>query len=476
LNVFQIRAAAALLLILLSGCQAQAPSNAPDPALRGSDPVEQVIAELQLFIPERMQQDGIPGLSLALVWDGQLAWVEGFGKLDRFGGAPVTADTIFEAASNGKVISAYMALQMVDEGLLDLDAPLDSYLEQSWLPDSSNPSEITLLHVLTHSSGLSNDANGWDRSVNFEPGEQYAYSGAGWRYLQEVIAETDPEDALAAAERRVFVPLGMQDASFQRPAATDLERLSSGHLEAFMPTLLYQALFNVLFGGLTFAIWLWDRWRKTAVLGSARSWALAWILGQGAAIAIIVVVFNRGFTRLILLAGLPATAAAAILSLIVFRQLGPRLKKVPGRLAVYGAVTLLTLGLSNSIQVPVNRGGIRTNYAFSLHASARDMGLFMAELANPTLISGPLWQEMITPRIRVNDHISWGLGIGIQHSQTGDSLWQWGANPGYQSLMVVYPDEGIGIVILTNSSDGLQAARDIAQQALGGKAYWNLDP
>ncbi|MEM7018607.1 MAG: hypothetical protein AAF512_14855, partial [Pseudomonadota bacterium] len=87
---------------------------------------------------------------------------------------------------------------------------------------------------------------------------------------------------------------------------------------------------------------------------------------------------------------------------------------------------------------------------------------------------GELWGQMITPHIQVNEHISWGLGVGIQHSQHGDSLWHWGSNLGSQSLMVYYPATGVGIVILTNSQNGADIYHEIAHHALGGKAYWQI--
>jgi CubicO group peptidase (beta-lactamase class C family) len=81
--------------------------------------------------------------------------------------------------------------------------------------------------------------------------------------------------------------------------------------------------------------------------------------------------------------------------------------------------------------------------------------------------------QMQTPQVKVNEHISWGLGIGIQHSAHGESLWHWGSNPGSKSIMVVYPAQRIGIVVLCNSSEGSDLIFAIAKRALGGKAYWD---
>ena len=73
--------------------------------------------------------------------------------------------------------------------------------------------------------------------------------------------------------------------------------------------------------------------------------------------------------------------------------------------------------------------------------------------------------------------LAWGLGVGLQHTSAGDALWHWGQNPGFESLMVGYPDEQLGVVVLTNGGPGLAGlalARDVAHRAIGGEhgRYW----
>jgi hypothetical protein len=69
--------------------------------------------------------------------------------------------------------------------------------------------------------------------------------------------------------------------------------------------------------------------------------------------------------------------------------------------------------------------------------------------------------------------MSWGLGPGIQHSRQGDALWQWGQHLHFQSVMIIYPDHGFGVVVCTNN-DLLNpdVAIEVAGRALGGK----IDP
>ena len=75
-------------------------------------------------------------------------------------------------------------------------------------------------------------------------------------------------------------------------------------------------------------------------------------------------------------------------------------------------------------------------------------------------------------QIPINSDFSWGLGPGIQHSSNGHVLWQNGLTFGYKSLMAIYPKQGFGVVVLTNSDLGLTAAYDIVGRTLGGKAQW----
>ncbi|MFN2263560.1 MAG: serine hydrolase domain-containing protein, partial [Anaerolineales bacterium] len=109
---------------------------AQEPPLRTSEPVDELVGDLEDFIPAQMEEEGIPGVAVALIRDGEVAWAEGFGVANLFTGEPVTADTVFEVASISKVVTAYTALRLVDQGLLSLDEPVGKYLSEPWLPPS----------------------------------------------------------------------------------------------------------------------------------------------------------------------------------------------------------------------------------------------------------------------------------------------------------------------------------------------------
>ena len=136
-------------------------------------------------------------------------------------------------------------------------------------------------------------------------------------------------------------------------------------------------------------------------------------------------------------------------------------------------IIVIFLKIANSINGPILRNNSTDASAVgSLRASAPDLASFLIELANPRYLSEDIASRIDSTQVNINQDFSWGLGIGIQHSKYGNAIWQNGITFGYRSVMVIYPGEGHGVVVLTNIESGLPAAYDIAARALGGKAQW----
>ena len=129
-------------------------------------------------------------------------------------------------ASLTKPLIAYMVLQLVGEELIDLDAPLASYLPKQ-LPEYEEFSDLagddrwrllTARHVLNHTTGFANFR--WiedDGKLRFraDPGARYGYSGEGFYILQLALEEGLGLDLEAEAKRRIFIPFGMTRTSLQ---------------------------------------------------------------------------------------------------------------------------------------------------------------------------------------------------------------------------------------------------------------------
>jgi CubicO group peptidase (beta-lactamase class C family) len=164
-----------------------------------------------------MRLSGVPGMSIAVLDRGVLAWQRQLGFADAQTGAQVGADTLFEAASTSKPVFAYAVLRLVDNGTLQLDRPLSSYLRPPYLPQDARLDRITARHVLTHSSGLPNwGVEGKPETFlpEFEPGTRYRYSGEGFFWLQLVAEKLTGQGLDALMRELVFEPAGMSRSSF----------------------------------------------------------------------------------------------------------------------------------------------------------------------------------------------------------------------------------------------------------------------
>jgi hypothetical protein len=147
--------------------------------------------------------------------------------------------------------------------------------------------------------------------------------------------------------------------------------------------------------------------------------------------------------------------------------------------AAMAALGLLWVSTLRALPLPLRELDFRA--AGGLHSTATDVGRLLVELMDPTRLDPTLGAEMIRPQVRVSEHLSWGLGIGIQHAEPGDSIWHWGQSPGVESLVVGYPAHGVGVVVLTNGGPalaGLELARDAVHRAIGGHhlGYWSEVP
>jgi CubicO group peptidase (beta-lactamase class C family) len=165
-------------------------------------------------LPALIDSAGIPGVALALLRDGKIAWTKGVGVRSAADRARVDQHTVFEGASLSKPVVAYIALKLVDAGRLELDRPLADYISMPELRDGRSQ-RITTRMVLAHTTGLQNELIGRDTlAFGFEPGERFRYSGEGFLLLQRVLASITGESLDRLAKRLVFDPLGMTRSSF----------------------------------------------------------------------------------------------------------------------------------------------------------------------------------------------------------------------------------------------------------------------
>jgi len=188
---------------------------------------------------ERMVSHKVPGFSIALIDQGELAWAKGYGVLEAGGEEEVTTETLFQAASISKLVTAMVACALVEGGTLDLDADVNTVLRSWQIPKSKHTQErpVTLRGLLSHTSGLG--ARGYPgypsgaplptllqilegkppalskpvRMVQ-APGTGFLYSGGAYMVAQQMIEETTGRPLADLAQEMIFDKLGMADSTF----------------------------------------------------------------------------------------------------------------------------------------------------------------------------------------------------------------------------------------------------------------------
>jgi CubicO group peptidase (beta-lactamase class C family) len=213
-------------VLALAGCHRQAeskpfPNAAEVKRLDGS-----TIGATQIdgTVQRLMGAANVPGVGLAIFNDGKIVYLKAYGFRDLEKGRPLTQNSVMSAASFSKVAFAYMMMQLVEEGALDLDRPVYEYLpkplpeyrEYADLAGDDRYRKITARMLLDHTSGFPN----WRRftddhklNINFEPGSRFAYSGEGIDLLQLVVEKITNKPLEDLMRERVFQPLGMTRSS-----------------------------------------------------------------------------------------------------------------------------------------------------------------------------------------------------------------------------------------------------------------------
>ncbi len=168
-------------------------------------------------LPQIMQAFAVPGVGMAVVEAGKVVWCSSFGVSHALTRKPVDAGTVFETASLSKPVFAYLVLQLVDRGEIDLDMPLVRYRRPDYLAKHRWIELVTARDVLRHSSGLPN----WRKSPATEelvpmvaPGMRIDYSGEAIFWLQLVVETLTGQSLDESMQTHLFGPAGMGDSSY----------------------------------------------------------------------------------------------------------------------------------------------------------------------------------------------------------------------------------------------------------------------
>ncbi|MEM6395080.1 MAG: serine hydrolase [Bacteroidota bacterium] len=191
---------------------------------------ESTAKQVDEFVAAYQSRYIIPGVSLALIQDGELVYHKVYGVENAMTNKPMRPEAVFEAASITKLVFAYAMNRLVQRGEFDLDKPLYETLPFPELEKYPEYKLMTGRHVLTHVTGLPN----WGAELINKPGTTYGYSGEGFEYLKKVLAGEVSDDLPGIIQghldREILDPLGMNNTYFM---CNDIlpERKVAGHIE-----------------------------------------------------------------------------------------------------------------------------------------------------------------------------------------------------------------------------------------------------
>ena len=206
-------------------------------------------------IVDRMKYYHVPGVSVAVIEQGRIAWARGYGVIEADRPAAIDTATLFQAASISKPVTTVAVLKLVDRGVLRLDEDVNVRLRSWHVPASeyTGESKVTLRRILTHSAGLSVSgfagyvpgeplptlnqvldgsppANSPPVRVEFVPGTRQVYSGGGFVVAQRLVADAARKPFAAALSDLVLGPAGMVHSTFEQPLPRRLEpSAAAGH-------------------------------------------------------------------------------------------------------------------------------------------------------------------------------------------------------------------------------------------------------
>lgn len=326
-------------------------------------------------LQQRMTHHHVPGAAIAVLRDGKLVHVAGYGVRAAGTDAPVDADTLFSVGSVSKVVTAATTLRLVADGRLDLDQNIQQHLTDWQVPGTAATPHprITLRMLLSHTSGLGvhgfadylpgeplpsvlQTLDGVPPAKNspvrliYPPGERGDYSGGGVMVEQHVLetVSAQPLDALARAQ--VFTPIGMSRSRFDDPPP-DTDNIANAHDSSGDVTALPRG------------------WQSFPEAGASGLWTSAADLGRFVA---ALGASYRGTDRF-----LPRSLATGMMT-----RVGPSWHGLGPRLDGYGVQRIFHHGGSNDSYRAWIEGYLETGDGFVILTNGENGAALAAEIRN----------------------------------------------------------------------------------------------
>lgn len=216
-----------LLVLLLSG-SLQIKQNINTDAT-----LDEFKSHMDMQITSMMKQYNIPGCNIALVKDGQIAWLQSYGYADLASNRVLTVDTPMSVQSISKSITAWGVMRLVEKGIIDLDTPVTHYLNTWQFPVADELiDKITVRQLLNHTSGMpigdftkiydpkenipsNREAMTEEAILMRKPGTRFSYSNVGYNILEILIEDVTGQSFSEYIGSEVLFPLGMENSFFE---------------------------------------------------------------------------------------------------------------------------------------------------------------------------------------------------------------------------------------------------------------------
>jgi CubicO group peptidase (beta-lactamase class C family) len=218
---------------------------------------------LQERMPGLLMTNRVPGAVISYIKNGEVAWTKAFGVANLRTGTPMRPDMVFNHASDGKVLTAWGVMRLVEQGKVQLDLPANRYLKRWKIRSTKFDADgVTIRRLLSHTAGLTVSGfydyysqtnrlptlvevlEGIDKRagsvfIKWQPGSTNVYSGGGFVILQMVIEDVSGKTFAAFMRREVAEPLGLSSLEWawtpqlqkRAPTPYDTQQKEAGYLQ-----------------------------------------------------------------------------------------------------------------------------------------------------------------------------------------------------------------------------------------------------
>ncbi|UCH63730.1 MAG: beta-lactamase family protein [Fidelibacterota bacterium] len=246
-------------IVVCSFVQCAKPRGTTDRRIEPEVRIERILAGLRpsgtlndttfstFTLDDRMAHYNVPGVSIAVIHEGRINWARGYGAAEVGTEQVITAQTLFQAASISKPLTALAVMVLVEQGKLHLDRDVNEVLKAWKLPENEFKADknVTLTRLLSHTGGINvSSFPGYARGeiiptlldvlngtppantkpirVILEPDSDWRYSGGGYCIIQQLMVEITGEGFPELMTSLVLQPLVMQNSTFEQPLPAEL--------------------------------------------------------------------------------------------------------------------------------------------------------------------------------------------------------------------------------------------------------------